>query len=181
MCISGKLSHTDIHVFVFMMMFLELFLLRKSSEFPKWDLNPQPSDHRWDALTIQLRARFRNGQAGQLPRGLHNQGASTYIKICKEKCICECLSGIYSFSILHRSQLACMGSIGLWTSLLLLSLYFPGYFYGSCIVKVTFIVSLSLVNPAFAICTLLYKIVEVYSAHIMARNSGHACASRVLT
>ena len=129
MCISGKLSHTDIHVFVFMMMFLELFLLRKSSEFPKWDLNPQPSDHRWDALTIQLRARFRNGQAGQLPRGLHNQGASTYIKICKEKCICECLSGIYSFSILHRSQLTCMGSIGLWMSL---------YYYYPCIFQVTF-------------------------------------------
>ena len=79
LCISGKVSHTNVHVFVFMMMFFELFLLRKSSELPKRDLNPQPSDHRWDALTIQLRARFRNGQAGQLPRGPHNdQGASTY-------------------------------------------------------------------------------------------------------
>ena len=42
------------------------------------------------------RAGFRNGQGGQLPRGLHNQGASTYFmkkKNCKEKCICECLSG----------------------------------------------------------------------------------------
>ena len=41
--------------------------------------------------------------------------------------------------------------------------------------------SLLIHYPAFAICTLFYKIVEVYSAHIMARNSGHARASCMLT
>ena len=45
---------------------------------------------------IVSRAGFRNGQAGQLPRGLHNQGVFTYFmkkQFCKEKCICECLRG----------------------------------------------------------------------------------------
>ena len=41
--------------------------------------------------------------------------------------------------------------------------------------------SLLIHYPAFAICTLFYKIVEVYSARIMARNSGHARTSCVLT
>ena len=39
---------------IVMMMFFELFLLRKISEVPKRDSNPQPSDSRRDALTIEL-------------------------------------------------------------------------------------------------------------------------------
>ena len=38
-------------------------------------------------------------------------------------------------------------------SLLLLPSYFLCYFYGPCILLFSFIVSLRLVNPAFAICT----------------------------
>ena len=41
---------------------------------------------------LRVRAGFRSRQAGQLPRGLHKQLASTYFMkkiFCKEKCICE--------------------------------------------------------------------------------------------
>ena len=57
------------------------------------------------------------------------------------------------------------GSMALCTSLYYYyPQFFSGYIYGPCIFKVTLIVSLRLVNPALAVCTLLDKTVEVYSA-----------------
>ena len=129
--------------------------------------------------THGTRAGFRHGQAGQLPRGLHNQGASTYFmkkKIVRKNVFVSAwmvvgsLWNRYKIFILSHSLFYIEVSWLLWeygtlhVSLLLLSSKFSGYIYGPCIFKVTLIVSLRLVNPALAVCTLLYKTVEVYSA-----------------
>ena len=42
-------ASSDVNI-AMMTMFFELFFTQKNVWVPKWDLNPQPSDHWWDTL-----------------------------------------------------------------------------------------------------------------------------------